>query len=218
MAKKPLFVKLIIFDLDGTLLDSKKDIVVAVNETLKHLGLPKKSEKLVTSYIGWGSNKLLVDALGPGNQRFLDEAVSFYWKYYSRHELDNTKVCRGAKGILEHFKSKTMAVISNKQRVFVMRQLKALGISRYFKQVLGGDDAKCAKPSPCPVNDMMKKFKAKKEETIIVGDMSLDIETGKAAGIHTCAVLGGIGDKGELLSAKPDFVISKLIQLKTVIE
>lgn len=218
MAKKPLFVKLIIFDLDGTLLDSRKDIVAAVNETLKHLGLPKKSEKLVTSYIGWGSDKLLVDALGPKNRRLLDEAVSFYWKYYSRHGLDNTVLCQGVKQVLEHFRDKINIVISNKQRAFVIQQLRAFGIRKYFKEVLGGDDPKCAKPSPCPVNDILRKYKVKRDEAIIIGDMSLDVLTGKAARIPTCAVLGGIGDKGELLASKPDFAISNLSQLKGIIE
>ena len=84
--------------------------------------------------------------------------------------------------------------------------------------MIGGDDLKCAKPSPCPVIDILKKYKVKKNEAIIVGDMSLDIITGKRARIKTCAVKGGIGNRKELLGAKPDFVISKLSQLKEIIE
>ena len=144
MKNGQLDIKLIIYDLDGTLLDSRVDIVLAVNATLKHLGLPRKSEKLVTSYIGWGSSKLLVDSLGKKNINLLPTAVGFYWKYYLKHGLDNTSIFSGVKPVLEHFADKIQVIVSNKQRAFVVHQLKALGIRKYFREVIGGDDMKCA--------------------------------------------------------------------------
>ncbi len=215
--KRAADVKLIIYDLDGTLLDSRLDIVLAVNATLKHLGLPEKSEELVTSYIGWGSDKLLRDALGRRNLGLLPQAVRYYWRYYLRHGLDNTAIFPGVKPVLRRFSDRIQVIVSNKQRAFVVGQLKAFGIRRYFREVLGGDDMKCAKPSPCPINDMLRKYGIDRREAMIVGDMALDIRTGKNARILTCGVTYGIGDVAELRRSRPDFLISKFPQLREII-
>jgi len=215
MPKIPVSVKLIIYDLDGTLIDSRDDIVEAVNATLTHLGLKRKPKKLITSYIGWGSNSLIEGVLGRENRELMKKASDFYWKYYRRHGLDKTKLYPGVEALLKHFKGKVQAIISNKARAFVVDQIGELGIKKYFKSVIGGDDIKCSKPSPCAVNILLKKYKVRRNEAIIVGDMGLDIKTGHAASIHTCAITsGGIGDIKDLLAAKPDFKISKLKQLK----
>lgn len=218
MKKAPVKVNLIIFDLDGTLVDSRDDIVDAVNATLLHLGLKKKNKKFISSYIGWGSNSLLEGVLGRQSRELMKKAIDFYWRYYRRHGLDNTGLYPGVKETLRHFRGKIMAVISNKARAFVVQQLRELGVRKYFKAVIGGDDLKCAKPSPCPVNDILRKYGIKKREAIIIGDMALDIETGKNAGIHTCGVTYGIGDVGEIKKMQPDFVISRIPKLKEIIK
>lgn len=218
MAKKPIFVKLIMFDLDGTLIDSKDDIIDAINATLKHLGLRKKPKNRIASFIGWGSNSLLEGTLGTQNRELMKKAIDFYWWHYRRHGLDKTRLYPGTKDVLEHFKGKTMAIVSNKARAFVVQQLKELGIRKFFKVVIGGDDIKCSKPSPCPVNILLKRFNVRRKDAIIIGDMSVDIETGKAAKIHTCAISsGGIGSKKDLLASGPEIVIRKITDLKRII-
>ncbi len=216
--QSPIPIKLMIFDLDGTLVDSRKDIVLSVNATLEHLGLKKKNEDLISSYIGWGSVKLLADALETKDEKLISRAVDFYWQYYREHSLDHTELFPEALQILEHFDNKIKVIVSNKTREFVVHQIRALGIEGFFEKVVGGDDIKCAKPSPCPVKDILREYGVREDKAIMIGDMALDIKTGKAAGIHTCAVTFGIGDKKELLQAKPDFVISRLSQLKEIIE
>jgi len=217
MKKAPINADLIIFDLDGTLIDSRDDIVDAVNATLVHLGLKKKGRKFISSFIGWGSNSLLEGVLGKVNRELMKKAIDFYWWYYRRHGLDNTGLFPGAKDVLRHFRDKKMVIISNKAKAFVVGQLRDLGVRKYFKKVIGGDDLKCSKPSPCPVLELLKRYKIKKQNAIIVGDMALDIETGKNAGIYTCGVTYGIGDVGELKKMRPDFVISRLSKLKEII-
>jgi len=216
--KKAIPIKLMIFDLDGTIVDSAKDIILSVNATLKSLGLKEKSEDVISSYIGYGSVRLIADAIGLDDEKLISKGVDFYWDYYRKHSLDNTKLFPGTTEILEHFKEKRKVIVSNKVKEFVVHQLKAFKIERYFEVVVGGDDLKCAKPSPCPVNDILKQFNIQKNEAIMIGDMAIDIQTGKAAGIHTCAVAYGLGKKEDLFEEKPDIVISELSKLKELIK
>jgi len=217
MKKTPLDVKLMIFDLDGTLLDSAKDIILSVKAVLKELGYPEKTEEEIASYIGWGSTQLLQGSLGVEDPSIVKKSVDMYWDHYRQHCMDHAKLFPGAKEILEHYKEKKKVIVSNKVREFVEFQLKEMNINDYFAKVVGGDDAKCAKPHPCPILDILKEFKAVPDEAIMIGDMKIDIDAGKAAGVHTCAVTFGIGDRKALLGSDPDFVISDLIELKEII-
>ncbi len=211
-------IELIIFDLDGTLIDSRMDIGNSVNFTLKALGLKEKSTEEISSYIGTGTEDLIRKSLGEGEDGILKRALSIFGEYYRKHYRDNTILYRNVKEILEHFKDKKKAIITNRSYEFALLSLKGLGIYEYFADVVGADDIECRKPSSCPLNKTMQRLNIDRGKTIIVGDMDIDILAGKEAEIITCAVTYGIGRKEDIVKLNPDFIIDDIIQLKNIID
>lgn len=212
------YIDLIIFDLDGTLVDSRRDIATAVNFTLKNFGLKEKSRKEITSYIGRGVRDLVRKSLGAKKETLLEKALFVFEDYYRKHFADKSVLYPNVKEALEHFKNKKKVVITNRNHEFALLTLKALGIYEYFEHIAGGDDINCAKPSPCPLDKIIAELSVDKEKTIIVGDMDIDVLAGKGARITTCAVSYGIGKKENIIKAKPDFIIDDISKLKDIIE
>ena len=211
------YIDLIIFDLDGTLVDSREDIANAVNFTLKQIGLKEKSISEISSYIGKGIEDLIRGSLGNRQEALLNRALSIFIEYYRKHSTDNTVLYPNVKEVLEYFKNKRKAIVTNRNYEFALTALNKLGIQDYFENVVGGDDIGCMKPSSCPLDRSMEGLNANKEEAIIVGDMDIDIVAGKRAGITTCGVTYGIGKKEDIIKAKPDFIIDDIINLKNII-
>jgi len=211
------YIDLIIFDLDGTLVDSRDDIANAVNFTLKKIGLKEKSISEISSYIGTGIEDLIGKSLGNKQEVLLTRALSVFEKYYRKHSTDNSVLYPNVKEILEYFKNKRKMIVTNRNYEFALIVLNKLGIYDYFENVVGGDDIGCMKPSSCPVDISMNRLNTNKEEAIIVGDMDIDIVAGKKAGIITCGVTYGIGKKEDIIKAKPDFIIDDIINLKNII-
>lgn len=211
------YIDLIIFDLDGTLVDSRDDIANAVNFTLKKIGLKEKSISEISSYIGTGIEDLIGKSLGNKQEVLLTRALSVFEKYYRKHSIDNSVLYPNVKEILEYFKNKRKVIVTNRNYEFALIALNKLGIYDYFENVVGGDDIGCMKPSSCPLDISMNRLNTNKEEAIIVGDMDIDIVAGKKAGIITCGVTYGIGKKEDIIKAKPDFIIDDIINLKNII-
>ncbi len=211
------YIDLIIFDLDGTLVDSRDDIANAVNFTLKKIGLKEKSISEISSYIGTGIEDLIGKSLGNKQEVLLTRALSVFEKYYRKHSIDNSVLYPNVKEILEYFKNKRKVIVTNRNYEFALIALNKLGIYDYFENVVGGDDIGCMKPSSCPLDISMNRLNTNKEEAIIVGDMDIDIVAGKKAGIITCGVTYGIGKKEDIIKAKPDFIIDDIIGLKSII-
>ncbi|MFQ5867415.1 MAG: HAD family hydrolase [bacterium] len=211
------YIDLIIFDLDGTLVDSRDDIANAVNFTLKKIGLKEKSISEISSYIGTGVEGLIRKSLGNKEEVLLKKALSAFEEYYKKHSTDNSVLYPNVKEILEYFKGKKKVIVTNRNYEFALLTLKTLGIYDYFEDIVGGDDIGCMKPSSCPLDMSMHRLNANKEEAIIVGDMDLDIVAGKRAGIITCGVTYGIGKKEDIIKAKPDFIIDDIMNLKNLI-
>lgn len=209
---------MIIFDLDGTLVDSREDIAGAVNFTLENLGLKEKSIGEISSYIGRGVEDLIRKSLGKRQDVLFKKAISIFEEYYRKHSTDNTTLYPHVKEILEHFKNKKKVIITNRNYEFALLTMKDLGIYGYFEEVLGGDDTGCVKPSSCPLDKIMHHLNMNKEKTIIVGDMDIDILAGKRSGIISCAVTYGIGRREDITKAKPDFIIDDIIKLKNIID
>jgi HAD superfamily hydrolase (TIGR01549 family) len=209
-------VELIIFDLDGTLVNSLRDIANSVNFTLKSLNLKAKSIEEISSYIGRSVEDLLRKSLG-GKNIFLKKALLTFEKYYRKHSTDNTTLYPNVKEILEHFKTQKKVIITNRNYESTLLTLRALEVDKYFEDVVGGDDINCAKPSPCPLDRIIHSHNIDKGKTIIIGDMDIDILAGRRAGIITCAVTYGIGRKEDIIKASPDFIIDDIIQLKNII-
>jgi len=211
-------VDLIIFDLDGTLVDSKKDIANSVNFALRHMGLKEKSVDKIASYIGGGVEQLIKKALNSSQSSLFKKTLSMFIDYYGRHHTDDSELYPRVKEILEYFKQKKKVIITNRKYEFAELTLKALGIRNYFENIIGGDNVGCIKPSSCPLDKTMTQFKTDKEKVIIIGDMHIDVIAGKNAGITTCAVTYGIGKKEDILKAHPDYIIDDIIELKEIIK
>jgi phosphoglycolate phosphatase len=216
--KNMLPVDLIIFDLDGTLIDSRQDIANAVNFSLNKVGRGEKTIAEISSYIGMGLDDLIRKSLGESKSHLFDKAKARFEEYYREHCTDNSVLYPQVRETLEYFRNKRKIIITNRNYEFARLALKATGISGYFEAIMGGDDIGCMKPSSCPLDKLMHKFNINnKQKAIIVGDMDIDVLTGRAAGIITCAVTYGIGRKEQIVKAKPDYIIDNLRQLKDII-
>lgn len=210
-------VDLIIFDLDGTLVDSGKDIVSSVNFTLKNIGLKEKSGEEVLSYVGTGVEDLIKKSLGKDGIGIFEKALSIFESHHTKHANDTTLLYPGVRETLEYFKPKKKAIVTNRKLKYALVTLKRLGIDKYFEHIEGADDILCRKPFSCPLDKIISMFNINKNSCIIVGDMDIDILSGKNAGIRTCGVTYGIGKKQDIIKAGPDFIIDNMLELKDLI-
>jgi phosphoglycolate phosphatase len=205
-------VSLIIFDLDGTLVDTLEDITASVNYTLTRLGRPPLPLERVREFVGDGIGALLSRALG-GRDELLDDARGIYTVHHSRNLVVRSRLYPGVRETLERFHVIPLAVISNKTRDFVLPLLADLGISGYFRMVLGADAGLPLKPAPDSLVHVMDALKVPRERTVIVGDGTTDMRAGRAAGITTCAATWGFRSETELRQAGPDHVIHAMPEL-----
>lgn len=207
-------IDLIIFDFDGTLIDSTEDIANAVNFTLNKLDEPQLSRKVIESNVGDGVLKLLKRCLIENHQRSIEEAVHIFRRYYGEHLVVHTVLYSGAEEVLKHFSGKKKAILTNKPERFVAPILEGLGMKEHFDYVIGGDGKTVPKPSKEAVDEILEHFEIREERAVMVGDSPVDIETGKLAEILTCAFTGGYRSREELEAAGPDYMIDRLEQLK----
>ena len=206
-------IRLIIFDLDGTLVDTLEDIAHSVNFTLGRLGRPLLHRDTVRQYVGDGLEMLLTRALN-GHTDLLEEAKGIYTVHQTKNLVVNSHLYPGVTETLEHFRSLPMAVVTNKTLEFSEPLLEQLGVRPYFGMIIGADSGLPLKPAPDAFLSVMKSLAVPKERTVVVGDGITDIRAGKAAGITTCAVTYGFRSEEELRKADPDHVIRKMTGLK----
>jgi len=216
LAVKPP-IDLLIFDLDGTLTDSIPPAVAAVQKMLRELGYPARSAAQINEYVGYGELPLIAGSIGTADPAKVAAAMQLYEKYYREEGLLAVPLFPHVRETLEYFKDRTKAIISNKKSAFIDVLLKNHHLAFYFNEVLGGDNAPCLKPDPCAILEMLKKYNIPKERALLVGDMTVDVETGRNAGIKTCGVTYGFDGQEKLAAAKPDFLIADLLELKGLI-
>ena len=210
-------VRLIIFDLDGTLVDSIEDITNALNFGFEEYGMPPLATAEVAGMVGEGSVRL-VEKVIERNNLGADKrtVIKRFADYYGSHIADYTKPYPGVSEALQEMAHCRKAVVSNKLEVFSKETLDRLGLSKYFDIVVGGDGTPERKPSPIPVQHVLSTLGVKPEETIIVGDSEIDIKTGKAASVKTVAVTYGYGRPG--FEKEADFVIKNLSELVDIVK
>lgn len=212
-------VDLIIFDLDGTLIDSKKDIAHCVNWTLSEMGLPDIDQEVIYTYVGHGVRELIEQSIIEAHgQDSFDRGLKIFDKYYMAHLLDHTCLFPEMAEVIEAYKNKDMAVITNKPQKYTDAIMAGLKLDEYFGAVLGREATAKPKPNPDPIYKVLEMIPAKKERTVIIGDTEIDIETGKKAGVLTCGVLFGFGKAEVVRGAEPDFIIEEPRDLLEIID
>jgi len=204
-------MSLVIFDLDGTLIDSSRDLANSVNATRAHLGLAPIEHEVVYSYVGNGAPVLIRKALGPA---YSDEAVQgaldYFLSYYREHMLDYTALYPGMREVLDEFFDAEiqMAVLTNKPVRFSQAIIDGLGLSAHFLRVYGGNSFEQKKPHPIGIATLMAECGAAHAETMMVGDSSVDVQTARNAGVTAYGVTWGF--QPETFGAyPPDFLIDK---------
>ncbi len=208
----PHSIRLLIFDLDGTLIDSRLDLIHSVNAMLRHLKRPELPGDVIASYVGDGAPMLVRRALGdPKHDDVVKEALEYFLGYYRVHKLDYTHVYDGVKEMLATVQNsnglrRQMAVLSNKPVVPSRAIVEALGMAEFFVHVYGGNSFPTKKPDPQGVNSLLRETRCRPEETLIVGDSSIDVITGRNAGLWTCGVTYGFAPH-TLSLAPPDVVV-----------
>jgi phosphoglycolate phosphatase len=192
-------VHALIFDLDGTLIDSKQDLIHSVNAMLREFGRGELPEETISGYIGHGAPQLVVRALGDEcPERDRQRALQFFLSYYELHKMDSTCAYPGVAETLEELESVPMAVLTNKPVRISVRILDALGLSKYFRAIYGGNSFQTKKPDPLGARTILHELEVEPQEALLVGDSEVDVLTARNAGTLAAAVNYGFGvhDRG----------------------
>ena len=205
---------LIVFDLDGTLIDSAKDLAISMNATREHLNLQPLDPHLIYSFVGNGAAMLVKRALGPEADEELNKtALEFFLKYYRTHAMEHTHLYDGVREVLDRLAvDHTMAVLTNKPFRISRDIIAALGLAKHFRQVYGGDSFPTKKPDPQGLLAIIEEAGTLPANTLMVGDSEVDIQTARNAGVRSCGVTWGFHP--ELCQAEnPDVMIERPDQL-----
>lgn len=232
----PRNIKLVIFDLDGTLIDSRLDLVHSVNAALRHIGRPELPDDVIASYVGDGAPILIQRALGAEavDQGLVKRGLEFFLSYYREHKLDHTTVYPGISEALAAIQKpsffgerdgalhtrvngapRTMAVLSNKPVNPSRAIIEALGLGRFFAEVYGGNSFATKKPDPEGARKLLDEHGVSPEQAAIVGDSHVDVETGRNAGLWTIGVTYGFAPH-TFESAPPDVLVDSPHELAAV--
>ena len=208
-------MNLLIFDLDGTLIDSKLDLVHSVNATRALMDLPPISDDLVASYVGNGAPVLIRRVLGPSaSEADVQQALEYFLKYYREHMLDNTRLYSGVKDALDRLleAGERMAVLTNKPVRFSRSLVDGLGLAQHFFQIYGGNSFEQKKPHPIGIETLLEETGLERDRTIMVGDSGVDIRTARNANVKACGVTYGFQPEG-FLEDPPDLLVDNMGQL-----
>ncbi len=202
---------LLIFDLDGTLIDSKKDLADSVNAMRVWRGLPPLADERVSSYVGDGAPTLVRRALPGASEEDLAEALRFFLAYYREHMLDATSLYPGVREALNrlHDAHVPLAILTNKPVKFSVQLIERLGLTPHFFRVYGGNSFEEKKPHPIGIEKLMTELGAARERTTMVGDSAVDVRTARNARVQACGVSWGFQPE-TFADAPPDFVIDAM--------
>ena len=207
------FARLLVFDLDGTLVDSKEDLANAVNVAIESFDLPPLPHPTIYSYVGDGASALIRRALPPEKADVLPKVLDRFLAYYQRHLLDTTRAYPGVVGALRKWAGiYRMAVLTNKGVAMSREILSGLSLDGYFFEVRGGDSFGTKKPDPEGLLQILQEAGVEAREAVMIGDSLNDVQAGRAAGAVTCGVTYGLGASG-FAEHPPDFTVDRFPDL-----
>lgn len=199
-------MELVLFDLDGTLVDTSVGITNAVNFALSSAGLAEVPGEMIVRAVGKGFREMLFEAVAP---RFdlLFSVVKNLRVYYREHMTDHVKPYTGVADTLKRLHPRTCAIVSNSPEEFIEPILKSVDLAGYFSMIVGGDTLPVHKPDPEPILHVCRTHSIHLDKTVMVGDSTVDIETGQAAGVATVALTGGFHSSEEIQSMSPSVTL-----------
>jgi phosphoglycolate phosphatase len=200
MLPNAAMLRLVVYDLDGTLIDSRADLADSVNAMLARMGLPTHDQGMVMGFVGEGAERLIRRSLGPIHEARYEEAAPIWREEYGARLLSKTRLYDGIAELLQKPPS-LRAVLTNKPGSFARDIIRGLGVAGRFIEVIGGDE-RPRKPSPEGLLRLCRELEVRPSEALLVGDSSVDVATGKAAGVAVCGVGWGIGARASLGAAE----------------
>jgi len=200
---------LVIFDFDGTLIDSKYDIAASVNLTLKDMDLPTRSSEEIFSFVGDGVKRLLRLSVGEDNDARYEEALTIFRQHYLDHCLDSTRFYAGLEAVFNTLHQKRKALATNKSLEYTLRIVEGLGVRDRFSAIQCPNDSSDLKPDPSMLFRILDQLGVEPKRAVLVGDSTNDVRAAKAAGIGSCAVGYGYGNRERVLALEPDFYCEK---------
>ena len=206
-------LRALIFDLDGTLIDSQRDLIRSVNAMLEEMGREQLHENTIAGYIGHGAPQLIGQALGnSATEVERERALKFFLGFYEDHKMDSTCAYPGVPEALEQLAVFPMAILTNKPVRVSVRILEGLGLAKYFRAVYGGNSFETKKPDPLGAQTILREFAASPNEALLIGDSEVDVQTARNAGTLVAAVTYGFGTHDR--AAHPaDIYLDRLIDL-----
>jgi len=209
---------LLIFDLDGTLIDSKQDLVDSVNAVLRSRQREPLPDETIASYVGNGAPALIQKALPDASEAEHAEALQFFLNYYREHMLDSTTLYPGVREALDrlHASKVPLAILTNKPVKFSVHLISGLGLAGHFFRIYGGNSFEEKKPHPVGIQQLMSEAQAEIAQTVMVGDSAVDVLTARAASVKACGVSWGFQPE-TFAQAPPDFVIDDMRTLAEMI-
>lgn len=210
-------VRVLVFDLDGTLIDSKLDLVLSVNAMMREMGRAELAHETIASYVGNGAPVLIKRALGEHtNEGDCARALDYFLRYYREHMMDNTVAYPGVKQGLEALRSFPMAVLTNKPVRISRLILEGLGLAKYFRCIYGGNSFERKKPDPLGMLTVLRELNAEPREAMMVGDSGVDIQTARNSATWACGVSYGFAAP-EFAQYPPDTIIDSLTDLHALV-
>ena len=214
-------IKLLVFDLDGTLVDSKADLTKSINAMLRHYQRPELPEEVIGSYVGDGAPMLVRRALGdPQDEHFVQDALKFFMTFYREHKLDHTYVYDGVMEALQALRASNpglkMAVLSNKPVMPSRGICDGLNLSEFFVQIYGGNSFETKKPDPEGALTLLDEAAVRPEESVMIGDSQNDVLTAQNAGMWSLGVTYGFSPES-LKIHPPDVLVDTVRELVEVL-
>jgi phosphoglycolate phosphatase len=212
----------LLFDLDGTLVDSRIDLINSINLMLAELGRERLPDSSVISFVGEGARLLVERALRstqekPPQSSEIDRALDAFRHHYREHLLDRTTIYPEVEETLESLANIPKAVVTNKPYEFTIALLDGIGLRNHFEIILGGDSLPERKPSPLMLLEAARRCSASPSMSLMIGDTRVDVAAGKAAGMETCGYVSGFRGRTELAEAGADYLIERFSELMVLV-